>query len=86
MNNRQKHLQKISNRKHLQKVLDKDPPCYVLITCGKPSKDGKMRVEMSYQGDVTLASYLIQGAQYFIDQEEEKESSFPQSTSTHVIQ
>lgn len=59
------------SRKHLQEVLDKDPSCYVLITCGQPSEDGQMQVEMTYQGDASLASYLIQGAQLFIDQVEE---------------
>ncbi|WP_068468150.1 hypothetical protein [Candidatus Protochlamydia phocaeensis] len=58
-------------RKHLQEALDKNPSCYVLITCGEPSEDGQMQVEMTYQGDATLASYLIQGAQLFIDQEED---------------
>jgi len=61
------------SRKHLQEVLDQDDSCYVLITCGQPSEDGQMQVEMTYQGDATLASYLIQGAQCFIDQEEEAE-------------
>ena len=60
------------SRKHLQEVLDNDPSCYVLITCGQPSEDGQMQVEMTYQGDATLASYLIQGAQSFIDQEEDE--------------
>lgn len=59
------------SRKHLKDVLENDPSCYVLITCGKPAADGQMQVEMTYQGDVSLASYLIQGAQMFIDQEEE---------------
>ncbi len=60
------------SRKHLQEVLDKDPSCYVLITCGQPTEDGQMQVEMTYQGDATLAAYLLQGAQMFIDQEEEE--------------
>ena len=60
------------SRKHLQEVLDNDPSCFVLITCGQPSEDGQMQVEMTYQGDATLASYLIQGAQSFIDQEEDE--------------
>ena len=59
-------------RKHIQKVLKKDPPCYVLITCDEPSEDGHMQVEMTYQGDAALASYLLQGAQCVIDQEEEQ--------------
>jgi hypothetical protein len=58
------------SRKHLQEVLDKDPSCYVLITCGQPSEDGQMQVEMTYQGDAMLASYLIQGAQFYIEEEE----------------
>lgn len=61
------------SRKRIKDVLDKDPSCYVLITCGQPSADGEMHVEMTYQGDASLASYLIQGAQSFIDQEEEEE-------------
>lgn len=59
------------SHKHLQEALDKNPFCYVLITCGQPSEDGQMRVEMTYQGDATLVAYLLQGAQSFIDQEEE---------------
>jgi hypothetical protein len=45
--------------------------CYVLITCGKPSADGKMSVEMTYEGDPILASYLLENAQGFIDHDEE---------------
>lgn len=76
-----------SGRKHLQKILNKNLPCYVLISCGEPSKDGRIKVEMSYHGDATLASYItMQGAQLFIDQEEEEEIlSFPETNSTHVI-
>lgn len=66
------------DRKHLKEALDKNPSCYVLITCGQPSEDGQMQVEMTYQGDATLAAYLLQGAQSFIDQEEEQGNhSFP---------
>lgn len=36
--------------------------CYVLITCKKPSKEGEMAVEMCYEGDETLASYLVENA------------------------
>jgi len=55
--------------KHLQEALEKNPSCYVLITCGAPTEDGQMEVEMSYKGDVTLAAYLLQGAQSVIDEE-----------------
>lgn len=61
------------SQKHLQETLDKNHSCYVLITCGQPSENGEMQVEMTYQGDSALASYLIQGAQSIIDREEEHE-------------
>lgn len=47
--------------------LSENNTCYVLITCGAPSKDGKMEVEMIYQGDPVLAAYLVESAQNFID-------------------
>ncbi len=43
--------------------------CYVLITCDAPTSNGQMEVKMSYEGDATLASYLLQGAQNFIDEQ-----------------
>lgn len=61
------------SRKHVQDALAKNPSCYVLITCGKPSEDGELQVEMTYEGEASVASYLLQGAQFFMDQEEEKE-------------
>lgn len=58
-------------RKHLKKVLDQDPSCYILITCSQLSEEGEMQVEMTYQGDSLLATYLLQEAQSFFDLEEE---------------
>jgi hypothetical protein len=52
---------------NLKKVLEKNHSCYILITCGKPSKRGDMQVEMSYEGDAYLAAYLIESAQGIID-------------------
>lgn len=57
--------------KRNKKSQDKDHACYVLITCGRPSEDGNMQVEMTYEGDATLASYLLQGAQSIIDDEQD---------------
>ena len=37
--------------------------CYVLITCDKPNAEGEMKVEMTYDGDEALASYLLASAQ-----------------------
>lgn len=41
--------------------------CYILITCGEPTEEGKMNVEMSYEGDADLAAYLLHSAQNFFD-------------------
>lgn len=51
----------------VQKALADEHACYVLITCGRPAKDGKMQVEMTYQGDPTLAAYLVESAHNLID-------------------
>lgn len=67
------------SRTHLQEALNKNQSCYVLITCDQPSENGEMQVKMTYQGDTALAAYLIQGAQYFIDQEEQQEAHFSSS-------
>lgn len=49
--------------------LQENNACYVLITCKEPSEDGKMQVEMTYQGDPVLAAYLVESAQNFIENE-----------------
>jgi hypothetical protein len=64
------HWEKQGRIKDLKKVLAKNNACYVLITCGEPSEDGKMEVEMTYEGDACLAAYLIESAQGFIDIDE----------------
>lgn len=51
----------------LKKALGKDNACYVVITCALPTEDGKMDVEMTYEGDETLASYLLENAQQIMD-------------------
>lgn len=56
--------------KGLREELAKKHACYVLITCDEPSDDGQMQVEMSYEGDATLAAYILHGAQLRIDEEE----------------
>lgn len=37
--------------------------CTIHISCKEPSEDGKMQVEMSYEGDEVLAAYLLENAQ-----------------------
>lgn len=51
----------------VKNTLSENNACYVLITCGEPSKDGKMEVEMTYQGDPVLAAYLVESAQNIIN-------------------
>lgn len=53
--------------KCLKDELAKKHACYVLITCNEPTDDGRMQVEMSYEGDATLAAYILQGAQLHIE-------------------
>lgn len=55
----------------VHKQLAERNACYVLITCGEPSADGKMEVEMTYEGDASLAAYLIESAQGIIDNQAE---------------
>lgn len=56
-------------QEQIKKTLAENHACYVLITCDHPTTNGNMEVKMSYEGDATLASYLIQGAQTIIDDE-----------------
>ena len=36
--------------------------CCVLITCTEPEKNGNMEVEMNFDGDETLAAFLVENA------------------------
>ena len=51
----------------LRNALAEKNACYVLITCGEPSEDGKMEVEMTFEGDASLAAYLLESAQGLIE-------------------
>jgi hypothetical protein len=56
--------------KSIKAKLAKKHACYVLITCDRPTEDGNMEVEMTYEGgDETLVAYLLQGAQSYIDEQ-----------------
>jgi len=55
----------------VKKALSENNSCYVLITCGEPSQDGKMEVEMSYGGDPVLAAYLVENAHNIIDTQDD---------------
>jgi len=68
-----KRAQWIRDKVHsdVRNVLSHKNACYVLITCGEPSEDGKMEVEMTYEGDACLAAYLIESAQGLLDEQQE---------------
>ncbi len=61
------------NYKELMELLAKEHSCFILITCDNETKDGNMNVNMSYEGDPVLASYLLEGAKSRIDSELESE-------------
>jgi hypothetical protein len=55
-------------KKSAQKAPVEKHICYVLIACGEPSENGEMEVEMTYEGDKALASYLLQSAQGLLEE------------------
>ena len=61
-----------STHEKIRKILS-DHIGYVLITCRPTRKSGKMKVEVSYEGDPDLASYLVDGAQGYIESEQQHE-------------
>ncbi len=61
------------NYKEFMELLAKEHACFILITCDNETKDGNMNVNMSYEGDPALASYLLEGAKAGIDSEFESE-------------
>lgn len=60
---------KFSSKPKNIKAPPKNCNCYVLITCTEPSKEGDMEVEMTYEGDESLVSYLVENAQVFFKKE-----------------
>jgi len=62
--------------KDIRKLLGENNACYVLITCDDPSDEGKMNVQMSYEGDEMLASFLVDNAQQVFDDRSQFEKSY----------
>lgn len=49
--------------------------CFVLISCSEPTEEGKMEVQMHFEGDETLAAFLVESAgQAFEEQIVRRES------------
>ena len=60
---------------HIKKTLGDKCACFVLITCTEPSAKGNMQVEMNYEGEESLAAFLVENAaQVFEQQMVQKES------------
>lgn len=78
MGNNRIDIEQNSNESRLEiikKALGDKCACFVLITCTEPSADGKMQVEMNFDGDESLAAFLIENAsQVFDDQISQRES------------
>lgn len=65
----------IKAEKEIKKALGETCACYVLITCTEPNADGKLEVEMNYEGDESLAAFLVENAsQVFDDRINRRES------------
>lgn len=59
----------------LKKNLSKDYACFVLISCTNPDAKGKMEVEMDFEGEETLAAFLVENAaQVFAERDISRES------------
>ena len=52
-----------ASSQEVNEILSKKNVCYVLVACSSPSNDGEMKVEMTYEGDPVIASYLLESAQ-----------------------
>lgn len=44
---------------------------FIMITCTKPSEDGKIQVEMTYEGDPFVLSYILKKAQEQFEQNDD---------------
>ena len=56
---------KLGNISKLKEALSSEELSFVLITCTKPSKEGKMDVEMDYEGDRDLIACLMKSAEKY---------------------
>ncbi len=59
----------------IKKAVGEKCACFVLITCTHPGKDGKMEVAMNFEGDETLAAFLVDSAGEVFDERIKKRES-----------
>jgi hypothetical protein len=60
--------------KNAMQKIGADCACYVLISCTRPDANGQMEVQMNYEGDESLASFLVASAVDAFDQNGERKS------------
>lgn len=65
--NKEKNLSRETALSQMKQVLKDQCACYVLITCTEAASDGKMEVEMNFEGDEDLAALLIENASQVFD-------------------
>ena len=64
-----RNLDKTGNAHEKVRRILSDHVGYVLVTCRPTTQPGRMEVEVSYEGDPDLASYLVDGAQGYFENE-----------------
>jgi hypothetical protein len=52
----------------IKKTLGESHACYVLITCNESADSGEMCVQMDYEGDESLAAFLVDNAGQIFDE------------------
>ncbi len=65
----------VKAEKEIRKALQDKCACYVLITCTTPGADGKMDVQMNYEGDESLAAFLVDNAGQVFEQQRGRRES-----------
>jgi hypothetical protein len=74
------------SREDLHRALAQRNACFVLITCSEPSPEGKMEVEMTCEGDPSLAAYLIESAHSRIEHQNASLSGSGLTTALELSQ
>jgi hypothetical protein len=67
-------MRKVIQIGKVKEALGEDCACYVLITCSQPAADGKMEVELNYEGDEDLAAYLIDSASQVFEEKSKRQT------------
>jgi hypothetical protein len=60
--------QTLMGLEEIKKTLGENHACYVLITCNESAASGEMCVQMDYEGDESLAAFLVNNAGQIFDE------------------